>query len=229
MANDIPALTSTHPSIQIFEHSKLVWQSSKESAEILGEGTVSFPVNVSISGDVLIRSRQPSSELKGAKMVSHFRVNLHTAFMSSDLLRLSKSELDGPHREDTWPGTLFIDLIFDQMHEGVVTPTHTAQPPEETPEDPTAPSLWQIARNEKAAHECSASELVSGGTDAEEKDYEPYEPYTSRRSSFAEDDGFEDEIEAAELTDEDDTPTGERAASSNPLMILFSCCRVGTG
>lgn len=201
VANDMPMLTKSQPAIQLFENSKLVFSSGKSSAEIVGPGTVSFPVNHSISGDVLIRSRQPVGPVKqGSKptMTSVFRINIHTAFVTSELVRLTKDELDGPHREhgQEWPDSMFVDLIFGQMGENIKSPIAMdacAEPP----------TLWEIARNEQG---CNEEELSASSQEV----YEPYEPYQSRsRKGSVTEEMIEDEIACAELSDaEEDALAG---------------------
>eukprot|EP00658_Telonema_sp_P-2_P033005 TRINITY_DN24317_c0_g1_i1.p1 TRINITY_DN24317_c0_g1~~TRINITY_DN24317_c0_g1_i1.p1 ORF type:complete len:538 (+),score=86.93 TRINITY_DN24317_c0_g1_i1:177-1790(+) len=218
VVTDMPQLTKTPPSLQIFQNSELVFCSPKNSADRLGEGTVSFPVNQTISGDVLIRSRQhvvagPGQSGCKPKMVSVFRINLHTAFISNDLIRLSKADLDGPHRESDQPDSkMFVDLIFSTStcSEGRNSPASPEQPgseglggacsvtaegQEEAP--PSHLNVWQIARHDQTTQQPNHPQNHTS-----DKEYEPYAPYASRsRKASLTEDEIEAEIAGVNLSD----------------------------
>ncbi len=73
------------------------------------EGSVSFPVDCAVQGDILLRVRHAASN--GAR-VSMFRAAFHTGYVPCGVLRLTKAQLDGSCGDARFDDDFFIDLIF---------------------------------------------------------------------------------------------------------------------
>jgi len=73
------------------------------------DGSVAFPVDTVVQGDILVRCRHLC--VSGAR-VSMFRAAFHTGYISSGILRLNKSQLDGACNDGRFQEDFFIDLIF---------------------------------------------------------------------------------------------------------------------
>ena len=93
-----------------------------------------------LSGDILIRCRYTAFQKNKAgaqKPIkeSLFRVNFHTAFINSQLFRLTKRELDGPHNDAAFPNDFFVDLVFapESFEDHSVDPKVASPDQQDTP------------------------------------------------------------------------------------------------
>ena len=80
-------------------------------------GAVQFHVHQIVQGDVLIRCRHVTPR-KNAKPVrtSMFRAAFHTGYIGGNVLRLTKSQLDGAcNDDDRFPNDFYVDFIFEPM------------------------------------------------------------------------------------------------------------------
>jgi C2 domain of PTEN tumour-suppressor protein len=110
------------PYLQIFKAGKLVHTSAatlhvQQSEEELPfvqvvDGTVPFNINQIIQGDVLIRCRHLTF---AKKRVSMFRAAFHTGYVPPNVLRLTKSQLDGACSDKRFPDEFFLDLVFEKV------------------------------------------------------------------------------------------------------------------
>ncbi|MGK3736669.1 MAG: hypothetical protein ACI90V_003512 [Bacillariaceae sp.] len=110
------------PYLQIFKAGKLIHTSAaslhvQQSDEELPfvqvmDGTVPFNINQIIQGDILIRCRHLTFE---KKRVSMFRAAFHTGYAPPNVLRLTKTELDGACADKRYPDDFFLDLIFEKV------------------------------------------------------------------------------------------------------------------
>lgn len=110
------------PYLQIFKGGQLIFTSaattSFQQADkdelpfcLPSDGTVSFPIETVIQGDVLIRCRHLTR--KGQR-VSMFRAAFHTGYVATTkVLRLTKAQLDGACTDKRFSDDFFLDLIFD--------------------------------------------------------------------------------------------------------------------
>lgn len=87
------------------------------------EGSVQFPVDCALQGDILLRFRHASAS--GVR-VSLFRAAFHTGYVPYGVLRLYKAQLDGANEDDRFPDDFFIDLIFAPIEVLSDTNTQTA-------------------------------------------------------------------------------------------------------
>ena len=76
------------------------------------DGTVPFNINQIIQGDILIRCRHLTF---GKKRVSMFRAAFHTGYAPPNVLRLTKTQLDGACNDKRYPDDFFLDLIFEKV------------------------------------------------------------------------------------------------------------------
>lgn len=83
------------------------------------EGSVQFPVDCALQGDILLRFRHASAS--GAR-ASMFRAAFHTGYVPYGVLRLYKAQLDGANEDDRFPDDFFIDLIFAPIEIAPDTP-----------------------------------------------------------------------------------------------------------
>lgn len=110
------------PYLQIFKAGSLVHTSAAtlhvhQSEEELPfvqvmDGTVPFNVGQIIQGDVLIRCRHLTF---AKKRVSMFRAAFHTGYVPPNVLRLTKSQLDGACSDKRYPDDFFLDLVFEKV------------------------------------------------------------------------------------------------------------------
>jgi hypothetical protein len=110
------------PYLQIFKAGKLIHTSAaslhvQQSDEELPfvqvmDGTAPFNINQIIQGDILIRCRHLTFE---KKRVSMFRAAFHTGYAPPNVLRLTKTELDGANADKRYPDDFFLDLIFEKV------------------------------------------------------------------------------------------------------------------
>ena len=73
------------------------------------DGSIIFPVDTLLQGDILVRLRHHAQT--GAR-VTMFRAAFHTGYVPSGVLRLSKSQLDGACDDPRFDADFFVDLIF---------------------------------------------------------------------------------------------------------------------
>mmetsp|Transcript_8857 Transcript_8857/g.13216 ORF Transcript_8857/g.13216 Transcript_8857/m.13216 type:complete len:795 (+) Transcript_8857:27-2411(+) len=109
------------PYLQIFKAGKLVFttaasKSYNQSKDDLpfclpSEGSITFPIETIVQGDILIRCRHLTR--KGQR-VSMFRAAFHTGYIPPKVLRLSKTQLDGACSDKRYSDDFFIDLIFEE-------------------------------------------------------------------------------------------------------------------
>lgn len=119
---DEQQLMGCAPYLQIFKGGKLlhtsaaslhVQQSDEELPFIqVMDGTVPFNINQIIQGDILIRCRHLTF---GKKRVSMFRAGFHTGYAPPNILRLTKTQLDGACHDKRYPDDFFLDLIFEKV------------------------------------------------------------------------------------------------------------------
>lgn len=110
------------PYLQIFKGGTLLHTSAaslhvQQSDEELPfvqvmDGTVPFNINQIIQGDILIRCRHLTF---GKKRVSMFRAAFHTGYVPPNVLRLTKTQLDGACNDKRYPDDFFLDLIFEKV------------------------------------------------------------------------------------------------------------------
>ena len=110
------------PYLQIFKAGKLIHTSAaslhvQQSEEELPfvqvmDGTVPFNINHIIQGDILIRCRHLTF---GKRRVSMFRAAFHTGYVPPNVLRLTKTQLDGALHDKRYPDDFFLDLIFEKV------------------------------------------------------------------------------------------------------------------
>lgn len=105
------------PYLQIFKGGKLVftttWKDTQEGNGVQwagdSDGSLSFPIENILQGDVLIRCRHLSDS---GKRVSMFRAAFHTGYIPMGILRLTKAQLDGACQDSRFADDFFIDFIF---------------------------------------------------------------------------------------------------------------------
>jgi tensin len=116
------------PYLQIFKAGKLICTSAatlhvQQSDEELPfvqviDGTVPFNIGQIIQGDILIRCRHLTFK---KRRVSMFRAAFHTGYVPPNVLRLSKSALDGACSDKRYPDDFFLDLIFEKVDAETIT------------------------------------------------------------------------------------------------------------
>jgi tensin len=110
------------PYLQIFKAGKLLHtvpatlhhqQASNELPFCqVADGSISFHVNLIVQGDILVRARHLSAN---KRRVSMFRAAFHTGYVPPNVMRLTKSQLDGACDDDRFPDDFFLDLIFEPV------------------------------------------------------------------------------------------------------------------
>eukprot|EP01031_Cornospumella_fuschlensis_P029186 gene29185-35224_t len=89
----------------------------------VGEGSVSFKMDLALQGDILLRVRHcvPPKEEQGGGVaggagvrVSLFRAAFHTGYISGGVLRLTRGALDGTGGDGRYSSDFFLDLIFGE-------------------------------------------------------------------------------------------------------------------
>mmetsp|Transcript_24461 Transcript_24461/g.67592 ORF Transcript_24461/g.67592 Transcript_24461/m.67592 type:complete len:573 (+) Transcript_24461:250-1968(+) len=119
---DDKQLMGCAPYLQIFKAGRLLHTSAaslhvQQSEEELPfvqvmDGTVPFNIDQIIQGDILIRCRHLTFR---KKRVSMFRAAFHTGYVPPNVLRLTKSQLDGACHDKRYPDDFFLDLIFEKV------------------------------------------------------------------------------------------------------------------
>lgn len=111
------------PSLQLFRNSKLVFSSTwavAEGADVVpsadvpawvspADGAVRFEPNSALADDVLIRCRHHA--LDGMRETM-WRTQFHVGYVSGNMLRLSKRQLDGACNDDRFDDNFFVELVF---------------------------------------------------------------------------------------------------------------------
>lgn len=108
------------PYIQIFKAGKLILTAasankySQEKEELPfclpSDGSITFPIEQVLQGDVLVRCRHLATN---GKRMSMFRAAFHTGYTPPKVMRLSKAQLDGACNDSRFSDDFFIDLVFE--------------------------------------------------------------------------------------------------------------------
>ena len=108
--------------MQIFKAGNLVHTAPaslhfQQSAEELpfcrvSDGQISFQLNQVVQGDILLRCRHLTAR---KQRVSMFRAAFHTGYAPPNVMRLTKSQLDGACTDDKYPDDFYIDVIFEPI------------------------------------------------------------------------------------------------------------------
>jgi hypothetical protein len=124
---DEEKLMGCAPYLQVFKSGKLIHTSAatlyvQQSEEELPfvqvmDGTVPFNIGEIIQGDILIRCRHLTFN---KKRISMFRAAFHTGYVPPNVLRLTKSQLDGACNDDRYPDNFFLDLIFEKIDDETI-------------------------------------------------------------------------------------------------------------
>lgn len=109
------------PYLQIFKAGKLLFttaatmhvQQAEEELPFVytSDGTVCFNIDEVIQGDILIRCRHLTFK---KQRVSMFRAAFHTGYVPPNVLRLTKTHLDGACTDNRFSDDFFLDLIFEK-------------------------------------------------------------------------------------------------------------------
>jgi hypothetical protein len=120
--DDDKKLMGCAPYLQIFKGGKLIFttaatlhvQQADEELPFVQviDGTVPFNIEEVIQGDILIRCRHLTFN---KQRVSMFRAAFHTGYVPPNVLRLTKSQLDGACSDRRYPDDFFLDLIFEKV------------------------------------------------------------------------------------------------------------------
>lgn len=110
------------PYLQLFKAGKLLhtapaslhFQQSNDELPFcqVADGSVSFHVNQIVQGDILVRCRHLTSK---KQRVSMFRAAFHTGYVPPNVMRITKSQLDGACNDDRFHDDFFLDLIFEPV------------------------------------------------------------------------------------------------------------------
>lgn len=108
------------PYIQIFKAGKLIltaasaakYSQDKEDLPFClpSDGSITFPIEQVLQGDVLVRCRHLATN---GKRVSMFRAAFHTGYTPPKVMRLTKAQLDGACTDSRFSDDFFIDLVFE--------------------------------------------------------------------------------------------------------------------
>lgn len=157
------------PYLQIFKAGKLVFttaasKSYNQSKDDLPfctstEGSITFPVETIVQGDVLIRCRHLTR--KGQR-VSMFRAAFHTGYTPPKVLRLSKAQLDGACNDKRFADDFFIDLIFEECTAAMASKHLISTPEKGSDGGGSRVKFSQDKSNENVQNEAAARRM--GGT-----------------------------------------------------------------
>lgn len=110
------------PYLQIFKAGKLLhttpatlnFQQAENELPFcqVTDGNISFHVNLVVQGDILVRARHLTAS---KKRVSMFRAAFHTGYAPPNVMRLTKSQLDGACSDDRFVDDFFLDFIFEPV------------------------------------------------------------------------------------------------------------------
>jgi len=110
------------PYLQIFKAGKLLhttpaslhFQQAENELPFcqVADGNISFHVNLVVQGDILVRARHLTAN---KKRVSMFRAAFHTGYAPPNVMRLTKSQLDGACSDDRFVDDFFLDFIFEPV------------------------------------------------------------------------------------------------------------------
>jgi tensin len=78
----------------------------------VADGSISFHVNQVVQGDILVRCRHLTAK---KQRLSMFRAAFHTGYVPPNVMRLTKSQLDGACDDDRFNDDFFLDLIFEPV------------------------------------------------------------------------------------------------------------------
>jgi len=108
------------PYIQIFKAGKLILTAASANKYSQGkeelpfclpsDGSITFPIEQVLQGDVLIRCRHLATN---GKRMSMFRAAFHTGYTPPKVMRLSKAQLGGACNDSRFSDDFFIDLVFE--------------------------------------------------------------------------------------------------------------------
>ena len=121
-ADDDSQLYGCLPYVQIFKAGTLLFTAAaslhvqQSNNEVpfcyIADGNISFHVNAVIQGDILIRARHLTPKMK---RISMFRAAFHTGYAPPNVMRFTKSQLDGACSDDRFSSDFFIDFIFEPI------------------------------------------------------------------------------------------------------------------
>ena len=110
------------PYLQIFKAGKLLqttpaslhFQQAENELPFcqVADGNISFHVNLVVQGDILVRARHLTAN---KKRVSMFRAAFHTGYAPPNVMRLTKSQLDGACTDDRFVEDFFLDFILEPV------------------------------------------------------------------------------------------------------------------
>lgn len=120
--DDETQLLGCVPYVQIFKAGKLLqtspaslhFQQSENELPFcqVADGSISFHINLVVQGDILVRARHLTAT---KKKVSMFRAAFHTGYAPPNVMRLTKSQLDGACDDDRFVPEFFVDFIFEPV------------------------------------------------------------------------------------------------------------------
>lgn len=130
-----PSTQGCCPYLQLFKNGKLIAsaaavnEKSEDGAATMklrwvpqSEGSATFKIDCVVQGDVLLRCRHAS--VSGTR-VSMFRAAFHTGYISGNVLRLTRAQLDGTASDTRYAEDFFVDLIFAPVDQTVLNETTT--------------------------------------------------------------------------------------------------------
>ena len=110
------------PYVQIFKAGSLLhtaaaslhFQQSENEVPFcyVGDGNISFNINLVIQGDILVRARHLTPKMK---RISMFRAAFHTGYAPPNVMRFTKLQLDGACSDDRFNSDFFLDFIFEPI------------------------------------------------------------------------------------------------------------------
>lgn len=116
------SLMGCAPYLQIFKAGKLIFttaatlhvQQIEEELPFVQvkDGAIPFKIEEILHGDILIRCRHLTFN---KQRVSMFRAAFHTGYLPPNVMRLTKSQLDGACSDKRFSDDFFLDLIFEKV------------------------------------------------------------------------------------------------------------------
>jgi C2 domain of PTEN tumour-suppressor protein len=120
--NDESQLMGCVPYLQIFKAGKLLhtapaslhFQQAENELPFcqVADGSISFHINLVVQGDILVRARHLTHN---KKRISMFRAAFHTGYTPPNVMRFTKSQLDGACSDDRFVPDFFLDFIFEPV------------------------------------------------------------------------------------------------------------------